>query len=82
MNKIKSVFESTSAAANFQSLKEDTIVDAAIIGGGITGITAAYLLSKQGKSVAVLEAHSIGKGLQVIPRVIYILLLVIRAYIK
>lgn len=35
-------------------------VDVAIIGGGITGITAAYLLRDSGKSIALLERENIG----------------------
>ena len=35
-------------------------VDIAIVGGGLTGITAAYLLSRQGRRVAVLEKHRLG----------------------
>jgi len=46
----------------FPQLTEDISVDVAIIGGGITGITAAYLLAKAGKKVAVLEAHHVGGG--------------------
>ena len=37
-------------------------VDVAIIGGGIAGLTAAYLLSKSGKKVAVIEDGYIGSG--------------------
>ena len=37
-------------------------VDVAIVGGGITGITAAYLLKQAGKRVAVIEAHRVGAG--------------------
>lgn len=37
-------------------------VDVAIVGAGITGLSAAYLLSKNGMSVAVLEQGSIGSG--------------------
>ncbi|MDO6391546.1 FAD-dependent oxidoreductase [Pontibacter sp. BT731] len=37
-------------------------VDVAIIGGGITGITAAHQLAKAGKRVAVLEARRVGGG--------------------
>ena len=39
----------------FQSYGKDVTVDVVIIGGGITGITAAYLLKKAGRSVALLE---------------------------
>ena len=37
-------------------------VDVAIIGGGIAGLTTAYLLSKSGKKVAVIEDGYIGSG--------------------
>jgi glycine/D-amino acid oxidase-like deaminating enzyme/nitrite reductase/ring-hydroxylating ferredoxin subunit len=39
----------------FNKLSRDNDVDVVIVGGGITGLTAAYLLSAEGKSVAVLE---------------------------
>ncbi|MFN8491905.1 MAG: FAD-binding oxidoreductase [Caldilineaceae bacterium] len=38
------------------------MVDVAVIGGGINGLSAAYALAKQGVKVAVLEAQSIGWG--------------------
>jgi glycine/D-amino acid oxidase-like deaminating enzyme/nitrite reductase/ring-hydroxylating ferredoxin subunit len=47
---------------NFGTLPGDIDVDVAIIGGGITGITAGYLLAKAGKKVAVLEAWSVDGG--------------------
>lgn len=37
-------------------------VDVAIVGGGVTGLTAAYLLKKSGKRVAVFERERIGAG--------------------
>ena len=37
-------------------------VDVAIIGGGFTGLSAARTLARQGVSVAVLEANTIGWG--------------------
>lgn len=37
-------------------------VDVAIVGGGITGLTAAYLLKQAGKRVAVFEREDIGAG--------------------
>src|SRR5437588_5410187 len=39
----------------FPKLDRDVKVDVAIIGGGITGITAAYLLKKSGHPVALIE---------------------------
>ncbi|MEG0073160.1 MAG: FAD-dependent oxidoreductase [Clostridia bacterium] len=41
--------------ANYQKLEEDITVDVCIIGGGITGITTAYYLNKEGLDVAVIE---------------------------
>lgn len=37
-------------------------VDVAIIGGGVTGLTAALLALDEGKSVAVLESRRVGGG--------------------
>jgi glycine/D-amino acid oxidase-like deaminating enzyme/nitrite reductase/ring-hydroxylating ferredoxin subunit len=47
-------------APNF--FNTDTIYDALIVGGGITGMTAALLLQQAGKKVIVAEAHSVGFG--------------------
>jgi len=46
----------------YPKLNTDLEVDVAIVGGGITGITAAYLLAAKGMDVVVLEAHTVGKG--------------------
>lgn len=47
-------------SVDYPSLTEDIEVDVLIIGGGITGVTAAMQLSDFGKKVAIIEAHSIG----------------------
>lgn len=44
------------------TLNDSTIYDALIVGGGITGITTALLLQKQGKQVVLAEAHTLGFG--------------------
>jgi len=43
-------------------LRRDLAVDVAVIGGGVTGLTTAYLLAKAGADVAVFEAGRIGGG--------------------
>lgn len=45
----------TATLPSFPRLNQDLSVDVAIVGGGITGITAAYLLRKAGQKVALLE---------------------------
>jgi glycine/D-amino acid oxidase-like deaminating enzyme/nitrite reductase/ring-hydroxylating ferredoxin subunit len=46
----------------FQRTNLPTEIDVAIVGGGITGLTAAYLLKNAGKRVAVFERDHIGAG--------------------
>ncbi|WP_293788329.1 FAD-dependent oxidoreductase [uncultured Pedobacter sp.] len=41
---------------------QEEIYDTLIIGGGITGVTTAYLLQKQGKHCALVEAKNLGFG--------------------
>ena len=45
---------------DYPEFTTDIEVDVAIIGGGITGITAASHLIKAGKKVAIIEAKKIG----------------------
>lgn len=58
----KSIWNADATHKNFSDLKKDILVDVAIIGGGITGITTAMILKDKGLNVAVLEAREIGKG--------------------
>ncbi len=44
-----------SSFPSFPKLADDLQVDVVVVGAGLTGLTAAYLLTKAGKSVAVLE---------------------------
>ncbi len=50
------------AATDYPDLDRDISVDVAIVGGGIVGITAAYLLKEEGLKVAVIEADRILQG--------------------
>lgn len=49
-------------ATNYPQLNENIEVDVAIIGGGIAGITSAYLLSQKRAKVALIEADYILQG--------------------
>ena len=55
-------FKDTVQPVKFKKLYENISVDVAIVGGGIAGVTTAYLLSKSGKNVALLEDGYIGSG--------------------
>ena len=46
----------------FPRLDSDVSVDVAVVGAGITGLTAATLLKRAGKTVAVLESKEIVRG--------------------
>jgi hypothetical protein len=56
----------TTNGIKYHTLKDDINVDVAIVGGGITGLTAAFLLKNKGLKVAILEANRIGQVRQVI----------------
>jgi glycine/D-amino acid oxidase-like deaminating enzyme/nitrite reductase/ring-hydroxylating ferredoxin subunit len=46
----------------FPAIRSSPKVDVVVIGGGITGLTAAYLLKQAGKRVCVLERSRVGGG--------------------
>lgn len=46
----------------FAKLDRDISVEIVIVGGGIAGVTAAYLLSKAGRKVAVIDDGNLGSG--------------------
>jgi glycine/D-amino acid oxidase-like deaminating enzyme/nitrite reductase/ring-hydroxylating ferredoxin subunit len=45
----------------FRKLEHDESVDVAIVGGGITGLTAAYLLTLEGRRVALIERERLAQ---------------------
>jgi glycine/D-amino acid oxidase-like deaminating enzyme/nitrite reductase/ring-hydroxylating ferredoxin subunit len=57
-----SLWSLRSPRAHYPRLGRDLVVDVVIIGGGITGLTAAWLLKQAGKSVAVVELNEVGGG--------------------
>lgn len=48
--------------SDYPRLDKDIQVDVVIVGGGITGITSAYLLANEGLKVAILEAGKVLNG--------------------
>ncbi len=57
-----SLWLDTEEMPQFNKLQQNLNVDVCIIGGGIGGITTAYLLMKEGKNVCLLESFEIGSG--------------------
>src|SRR5436190_8233071 len=49
-------------AIHYPALSKDIEVDVCIVGAGITGLTAAYLLRQAGKTVAVISKGEVGMG--------------------
>lgn len=55
-------FETVPDKLHFNSLKKDISVDVAVIGGGIVGVSSAFMLKKKGLKVALLEKNHIATG--------------------
>ena len=58
-----SVWAATADTIPASPLSKDTSTDVCIIGAGIAGLTTAYLLAREGKSVVVLDDGPIGGGM-------------------
>jgi glycine/D-amino acid oxidase-like deaminating enzyme/nitrite reductase/ring-hydroxylating ferredoxin subunit len=56
------IWVDTSEKTSYPALSEDIEVDVAVVGGGMAGLAAAFLLTKEGKKTAVLESGRIVKG--------------------
>jgi glycine/D-amino acid oxidase-like deaminating enzyme/nitrite reductase/ring-hydroxylating ferredoxin subunit len=50
------------ALPTYPVLSDDTSADVAVVGGGITGLTAALRLCQAGRSVCLIEMNRIGSG--------------------
>jgi glycine/D-amino acid oxidase-like deaminating enzyme/nitrite reductase/ring-hydroxylating ferredoxin subunit len=57
-----SLWLQTAEATTYPGLDRDVEVDVAVIGAGITGLTTALLLKRDGARVAVVEAGRVGGG--------------------
>ncbi|MGI6704965.1 MAG: FAD-dependent oxidoreductase [Clostridia bacterium] len=58
----QSYWMASTSQQEYPALQQDIKVDVAIIGGGIVGISTAYLLSPHGLRIAILEADRILRG--------------------
>jgi glycine/D-amino acid oxidase-like deaminating enzyme/nitrite reductase/ring-hydroxylating ferredoxin subunit len=56
----KSYWLESSHAPRFAQVDQDVTVDVAVVGAGITGLTAAYLLKRAGRTVAVIDRARVG----------------------
>ena len=62
MNAKPSLWLETTDETDFPQLTDALSVDVAVVGGGITGITAALLLKRAGKTVALVDSKRILHG--------------------
>lgn len=62
MHSTDSIWQRPAHMPQFPPLTADRHVDIAIVGGGITGLTAATLLAQAGRRVAVLESRQLAAG--------------------
>lgn len=58
----RSLWHETVPRKAYEKLDQDIEVDICVIGGGIGGLTTAYLLSLEDKKVCLIEAAEIGSG--------------------
>src|SRR3954469_12707805 len=63
MPRHKSVWAATAALPECAPLQENVHVDACIVGGGIAGLSTAYMLAQAGKSVVVLDDGPLAGGM-------------------
>jgi glycine/D-amino acid oxidase-like deaminating enzyme/nitrite reductase/ring-hydroxylating ferredoxin subunit len=58
-----SIWMATADVQSQSPLAEDASADVCVVGAGIAGMTAAYLLAREGQSVVVLDDGPVGAGM-------------------
>src|SRR5215212_2489763 len=58
-----SIWLATAEVPEFSPLAEDAHADVCIVGAGIAGLTTAYLLAREGKSIVILDDGRVGGGM-------------------
>ena len=59
---VRSYWMESSPGPSYPPLDRDVEADVVVIGAGIAGLSAAWELSRTGRSVVVLEAHRVASG--------------------
>lgn len=59
---MESIWTKTCQLPQYEPLKRNTTADVAVVGGGLAGLLAAWLLKDSGLSVLVLEKDVLGRG--------------------
>jgi glycine/D-amino acid oxidase-like deaminating enzyme/nitrite reductase/ring-hydroxylating ferredoxin subunit len=57
-----SVWSATAPGTNMPSLSNNVRADVCVVGAGIAGMTTAYLLTREGQSVVLIDKNQIGQG--------------------
>lgn len=58
-----SFWERTAGKFSSEPLSQDVTADVCVIGAGIAGVTAAYLLTREGRSVVLVDDGPVGSGM-------------------
>ena len=57
-----SLWDATIKFPEFSSLEQNTSAEVCVVGAGISGLTTAYLLAKEGKNVVLVDDGKVGYG--------------------
>ncbi len=58
----ESVWKSYQKPVKFERLTQNINCDVVVIGGGLVGITTAYMLAEEGRDVVLIESREVGAG--------------------